>query len=58
MFSMLQAYPEAAKTRRITVLHLKNPDSIPLDYPGKSADRHMAVLRRPGGEKRGSVIVG
>ncbi len=23
-----------------------NPDSLPLDYPGKSADRHMAVIRR------------
>jgi len=24
----------------------RNPDSRPLDYPGKSADRHMAVIRR------------
>ena len=27
---------------------LENPDSRPLDYPGKSADRHVAVFGRAG----------
>ncbi len=27
-----------------------NPDSLPLDHPGKSADRHMAVIERNRGE--------
>ncbi|CAN5455221.1 hypothetical protein BH23VER1_BH23VER1_00190 [soil metagenome] len=29
------------------VVSLPNPDTIPLDYPGKSTDRHLAVIRRP-----------
>jgi SAM-dependent methyltransferase len=29
------------------VVSLENPNSRPLDYPGKSVDRHLAALRRP-----------
>ena len=29
------------------LLTLENPDSLPLDYPGKSADRHLAIFQRP-----------